>query len=97
MLSNIGAAEDSWTTCPASASKVSVQWRGGDQNILLGDSHVRLLLLPEEEDVEILHERHEHVGDILQDFRAFFQGIEELPFCVRDHGGYQGPDHAAAD
>jgi hypothetical protein len=54
--SNIGAAEDSSTTCQASASKVSIQG-GGLTAVILGNSHIRLLLLPEEEEeeVEILH------------------------------------------
>ena len=36
--------------------------------VVLGNSHISLLLLPEEEDMEILHQRYKHVGDILQHF-----------------------------
>ena len=57
------------------STQVSIRRDGRDQNILLGDPHVRLLLLPEEEDVEIFHERHEHVSDVLQNFRAFKASI----------------------
>jgi len=37
-------------------------------DIVLGKPHVCLLLLPEKENVEILHQRYKHVGDILQYF-----------------------------
>lgn len=65
--------------------------------VVLGNSHISLLLFPEEEDTEILHQRYKHVGNILQHFYAFLQGIEELPFGVYDLRGYQGSDHATSD
>ena len=61
------------------------------------DSHVRLFLLPKEEDAEILHQRHEHVGDVLQHLGTFEQGIEQLSLGINELGGHESSDHATAD
>lgn len=60
-------------------------------------SQIRLLLLPEEVDTEILHQRREHICNVLQDLRPFMQGIGKLAIGVQHFGRSERTDHAAAD
>lgn len=47
-------------------------------NLILGVVEISFLLLLEEEDAEVRHERCKLFGDILQGFRLFFERIEQV-------------------
>ena len=51
---------------------------------------VRLLLLPEEIDPKVLHQRREHIRHVLQCFGSLLQRLEQLSIRIeylrRDHG-----------
>ena len=65
--------------------------------IILADSKIRLFLLPKEVNAKVLHQRREHVGDVLQRLRSFLERIEQLPVAIPDLGGHKGADHPPAN
>ena len=71
VLSIIGAAEVSSTTLSISV-QVLLGWKAA-RYIISGVAKVRFLLLPEEEDMKLLHQRCEHICNILQRLGTFFQ------------------------
>jgi hypothetical protein len=96
--SRIGAAELSSTICNTLES-LSFELSTSREATYVSQCgpKISLLLLPKEVYPKVLHQRREHVRDILQHLGSFMQGVGKLAVGIYHFRGGQGIDHAATD